>query len=526
MFSNKIAYTQSPGGIRRGLIWQSSDMNARPETRNFIISPYTLGFGAYSVLRSNGKNMNVPADTYVADDDRVIGVQGIRPTYQNEQIPSFTFPYVTQVLTDPVTLQDYFNILADGYIRKFDIDLYVYPRVIKAFNSNGNPVDIVVETWYKSSDLSPVFVNVYNNVKQINQDGSGSGTGYELLTPGNPASNEPMLTYPMMSSPSLPMRIKGTFLYVDYPYAFAGENFSSRAQALNAMIAYDTITTQLSNMLANEPMPSDSLFRGSKINSPHRGTYISGFNAIPAFQMTSGTRYDTTSSSTSTQQKWAMTKGVHYEGLNQDFQFFFSPIVYPYSVYQGGMDSFCIIGKDKGLSYDELDFLKHEKPVFMSPIMNLPRANRVFSERLKQTPDVDAGNYAASLIPHVRPLQWTAGSFSHSGTASYWNNTANPFNPYFVINVGNDGVLMPYGLSYGSQRDIQTLIRFEQQTGAQFWRDESVIQPLFNKDELYSVEVCPELAKHNYGVHTNTFQSSGRYKYAGFKGKISFFEMP
>lgn len=526
MFSNKICYTQSPGGIRRGLIWQSSDVVPQQETRNFIISPYSLSYGSYNVLRSNGKNMTVPADTYVADDNTTVGVQGIRPTYGNETIPTFTFPYITQVLTDPVTQQEYYNILADGYIRKFDIDLYVYPRVIKAFNSSGHPVDTVVETWYKSSDLSPVLVTFYNNVKQINQDGSGSATGYELLTPGNPSSNEPMLTYPMMSSPSLPMRIKGTFLFVDYPYAFAGENFSSRAQALNAMIAYDTITTQLSTMLANEPYPSDSIFSGSKINSPHRGTYIDGFNAIPTFQMTSGTRYDTTSGATSSQQKWAMTKGVHYDGLNSDFQFFFSPIAYPFSVYQGGRDSYCIIGKDQGLNYDELDFLKHEKPVFMSPIMNLPRANRVFLERLKQSPSPGAGNYAASLIPHVRPLEWTSGSYSHSGTATFWNNTNNPFNPYFVTNVGNDGVLMPYGLGYGSQRDIQTMIRFEQQTGAQVWRDESVIQPIFNRNELYSVEVCPEIAKHNYGVHTSTFQSSGRYKYAGFKGKVSFFEMP
>jgi len=526
MFSNKIAYTQSPGGIRRGLIWQSGGEVKKTQTRNFIISPYSLSFGSYSVLRNNGNQMTVPSDVYIADDNTTVGVQGIRPGYLNAEIPSFTFPYITQTAYDESTETEYLSILADAYVRKFDIDFYVYPDVIQYFNSAGNPVSTVVETWYKASDLSPVTVTLYNNVKQINGDGSGSSTGYEMLTPGNPSSNNNILTYPMMSSPSLPMRIKGTLLYADYPYAFAGENFSSRAQALNAMIAYDTITTQLSNILNGYSYPSDTNFNGSSINSPHRGSYIDGFTAIPSFQMTTGTRYDTTSSATSATQKWAMTKGIHYDGLNQDFQFFFSPIAYPFSTYNGGMDSYCIIGKSQGLNYDEIDFIQHENPVFMSPIMNLPRANRVFSENLKQTASSSSLSYTASLTPHIRPLEWTTGTVTHSGTASFWNNTANPFNPQFVTYVGNDGVLMPYGLSYGSQKDIQSLISFEQQDSAQVWRDENVIQPIFNKGALYSVEVCPELAKHNYGVHTSTFQSSGRYKYAGFKGKVSFFEMP
>lgn len=526
MFNNRMLYTQSPGGVRRGLIWQSSNMDIRREGRNFIVDPYSITFGPLTIFdtNNNNKNLYTPSDTYVAPDDTIVRVQGIRPPYLHAQNISYPdFPYITQI--DYKDGAPYFSFLADQYAFECEIDMYVYPDIIANFagGSNHNPVSYQDFTYYKSSDSSPVTLRAVHNSSQLNRNQSGSSFGYVMKTSGNPDSNVNELTYPMCASPSLPMRIKGTLIYCDYPYAVASDNNSSDTAARGNIIDPIAPTQFFSNLLSQKAYPSLSLFDGSKINSPNEGNYYA-LSSIPSFQMDQRVRYDTTSSQTSNIQNWIMTKGTHYEGLNQDYQFFFSPICYPHSVYQGGLDSYCTISSAYGTHYDETNFLRHENPVFMSPIMNLPRANRVYSENIKEGPSQSAITYSCSLHPHRRALQWTSGNNQHSYGASFWNNSDFPFRPELVGSaVDPSSVLMPYGYSVGPLTVVNNIL-FNNTDVCLQWSDESILQPRFFRGNKYTVNVCPEIARHHFSARGRN--TSGRYKYCGFKGTVSFFEMP
>lgn len=533
MFGNRIVNTMSPGGIRRGLIWQSSQAGEhKKQNRNFVVDPYTYAYGSITAIDpKTGKNIYFPSGTYVDSDDTVCELAGIRPSYSSQLIP-ITYPnfeYATTIgQKDGV---DYLETLADQLAVRFDVDLYVYPNVMPMGN---NPYS-VDEDMYQVSDYHKVDVQNFHNVSQIFSNKSAGNKGYNIKTPGNSGSNIASYRKPMCGTPSMPMRIKGTFVYCDYAYAVAGDLNSSSAIARGNIIDFQSPTTYFSNILAGISYPDMNEFEGSSINTPNQGGYYDYYPNIMVYYDISGTRYDTTSSSTSNSQEWAMTKGIikeSYAGQGiPHHQFFFSPIVYPHSVYQNGTDAYCVIGSDHGTSYDETNFLHHEMPAFMSPIFNMPRANLVYSENLKYTASPDALTYTASLHPRLRPLTWSGGSYSHASGASFWNNTDLPFKP--STNYADPkSILMPYGVDIGSENVLtNSMIEFViDQYNAQRWNNEGIVQPKLNKGDKWIMAVNPEIARHSFGVRTTPNSgsggsTSGRYKYCGFKGYVSFFEM-
>ena len=523
MFANKITYTQSPGGIRRGLIWQSSETRpARKEQRNFFISPYTYTYGDFTELigQENVKSIVFPSGAYTNENNEIVRVQGFRPDLLNAQpVSSIVFPYATTVKTDPLTGQDYLAILASALVTTYDIDCYIYPSVYKD-----------TSFYHKSyGELYPGYeapIEYYYKGRQLNKHGTISANYYFEKTPGNIDSNSEELQKPRMITPSLPMRIKGTFLFCDYAYSLSNKETGSRAAARSAYIDYETITQQLSAIFSNLPTPGQGDFLGASISSPEWGNFYT-LDTIPAFTQASGVRYDDTSNATNSRH-WRMTQGVQYDGLNCDYQFFFSPIQYPHSLYDVGGDFYCILN---GMTYDEHNFILHDTPMFMSPIMNLPRADYVNKQApIKRSPDdhTVSGFGSQHLYPHRRAMTFTPGTFNHGYSNSFWQNNG-IFKPDIATAIA-PCILRPYGMDYESRVsesvDVTSIpFNIGDHEGLRF-NDTPVIQPGYTKNTKYTVNVSPQIASHDFIVTTNAGDCSGRYKYCGFKGTVSFFEMP
>ena len=172
MFGNRIVNTKSPGGVRRGLIWQSGG-DGIPPYKNFW---YNMGGG----LTGNQKP----------------GVGKILPTIQHREDLSNPYPWPYH---DTMGTDDQGNpllvIYATSHAERIDID-YVYdPDYVQ---QNPRTVTGTSTPWYYEG---------YPNGGH--KDGSLQKQYHDYPTTGST----------MLTSGGAVMRIKGSFIYANHYFS-------------------------------------------------------------------------------------------------------------------------------------------------------------------------------------------------------------------------------------------------------------------------------------------------------------------
>lgn len=500
--------------------------------RNYIVSPFTYAFGNIIADASNCifqdrdiKQLVIPGAVGSTTDgtiDTALGVQGIYVGgIQTPLSDPGLFPYVTTTKMDSQG-NPYIATLADLELYTIDVDMYIFPNKAEMTN-------VIIQ----DLDNYDPRTKTFDQAMQIHQNSSVNAKFYYERSHGNASSNYAQLQAERFITPSAPMRIKGTFLFADYPYSIARSEATSEAAALAAQVNPQLITTGLSNILASYPMPADSVFHGCNTNVEKAGGSLYQLNGMPTFQAASGVRYDecTHGDARTEIRRWRMTKGVVYNGLNEQFQMFFSPVAYPHSLDIGGG------GTDyksslSGTNYDH-GFTKHDRPMFLSPMLVFPSIDLVNETYpvYKNQAHTQVLTNVQNLTPLANKMTFESGTYTHSRAHSFWANPTNPFAGLSGFTTGT-AVACPAGITCRTTspyKDPVTSVPLSiaQDLCYQYFTD-GIIQPRLRRGQVYIQEVNPEIACHSYDFLANSGNrgGTGRYKYCGFKGKIAWFEMP
>ena len=571
MFGNRVAYTQSPGGIRRGLIWQSSeDIPPEPymDPSNYIWD-YRVGCKPGNIPwihTSSGdfkrtvssNNPYFTSLTPVFNDPGVISGSDLYgpvfnslviPKYdvQEIEIPLTLFGYYDSFIDDPNTGEPYMASLGKVTAYLMDISFQYYPwRCTLYSNGASDDTPDLIKNGFVSPNTPPWCYETVNGF-EIDSDCGIMNKGYytrtngqTLYSPQTSSGVQLMQTRALrrVSFPSCPTLFRGRVVFCELDFAASqGMTFQG--------IDPDAITAYLTNILDQYAMPVDNLFIGCKTYNRQQGRFFNNFTL-------QGLHKKIGYNSKHVRQNSMLTRYQYSEGIiseNNLFTMMYSPVVPP-SVYLDTNDYDYILRLGRGIIPNATMFKQVSDPEIAAPHISLPVMCGGLRTHLK-TPSSIWWNqdtyYPSYIIPRYSYQgDVTSGSshldllMSYGGT-TFTNQTANgPRGGSYSYN----GYAYPYSMltqdytDFNEQtppftpfHDVLSRGFSDDPTETQAVIDTirySTMQPKLNFHEKYLVEVMPVNSLCNiwYASPTSGWSSqhSGKYKYVGMKGKVSLFE--
>ena len=580
--------TASPGGERRGNIWVSSQFDNIVEDANGYIfcnikgNMIPIGNQAYDpVLYSPGIDTNPssqePASRiYIPNSAHYQG--GAANPYLHyvpfHRVLDPVWPLACPEYTTFMTAQ---GIGSQGYDEEsyyVDVDIILSPtRGFTGWHYDGEQVKgsdqpVNFQPYGSGENYYFTVTNKMGEIRELNQDQKGHNYGYFVYSQGESFPTDPSwntsqtLERKRIGVPPCFMRIKGRLYFSDFP-------FVNRTLPTRLDFPSSNVTTWFLNQMATYTPPSDDDFigAGAKRNNVNGNAFYTPFKMkdLPACPGEYVNEYTNSSASNDyPYYQYQYAKGILYEDNDDTLQqMLFMPISYPMvsttfganattGVYsQSNGDYICRVTgvQDYQSQYNTDLFFKHSIPGFVPPIISLPGKIR-------------------SLTPDPN----TAGFSNIDGQLSYFE-----FNPNMVSTQQNITTSYQYPKFCGLDNQSGNYLRmstvgvpqysFNQTHTAQnqrqpqnftpivftdinrasrLWADTTIqlvdkyingfLQPSVKYHEKYIQNVDCAVARcitskiGNHSIRdpeTHQYEAigwSGRYKFIGFKGKISYFE--
>lgn len=534
MFGN----TWSPGGMRRGPIWISGNQSYKDE-RWVVFSPASFSSifgktanGIVNAMPSGGLMNPDMGSTYHGYQE--IFLDRFDTVQHTTEFDCPLYPYETQQSQD--SDGDYFtSTFADEKSLVMEIDMLIDPYFGSKCDQSGN---ILYPT--KDETVDPIQMsNTLQFTNSLGQDNKiysmrDHGQGEHSLT----NNTDKLLNYGRIITPPCPMRIRGFVVCSDYCFAMSSA-IANKSEAIAAIAGFpvDSLTQYFEDRLMTEmPEYDHSPFYGANYTSPPSGNYYQDWTLGNFLDHAAAPRIDRTDNRNGnlTEQRYFYTKGCLFgnntEG-NSDITFYFSPCLYPYYFSGGGSDLYNgdIMFRLKTRKRDETTawsaakalYGKHADPGFLSPVLYVPALGR------SNAGTSDGGWYrpyvrrTAPGTNYVVNNNWppTGGGSIHLQAfgSGMPNNNRHTFNICAAHGVYQDA----YSPGYGS---VPFYFRFNNQSDKNYVVNEGVIQPKVERGEKYLQDVTSVCANYQAGIYGNNGGFSGRYKFIGFRGTISFFE--
>ena len=284
MFGNAINYTWGPGGIRRGLIWQSSKTGDKIDPRWHLFTPFRQAGALSSYYYAQNRDFELFLGGFpVEEGSNNMGMMGNMLHFHSPtEIDCPYFTYQTEVEPDAHG-NNYYKTFGDQKCYYEDIDFYINPTMCNVGNPNSEAV-LDFDAQYNM-----YTVGGDGNHYQITSKPTAYSKGYGLSSAGECQDNftsdgvYKALKAERMTYPSCPMRIKCRVVYADYPFALSANFTGGRAAALAMELPYDSITAFFKDYLDQYTIPADDVFKGSGVSSQdHDESYYRNFG-MPVF---------------------------------------------------------------------------------------------------------------------------------------------------------------------------------------------------------------------------------------------------
>lgn len=548
MFGN----TQSPGGIRRGPIWQSSDMGNKERDLRYLIysdgdySNILYGISSGGVVYSmNSGGLMMPDIASSAH-----GYQEIRPDVSDAQTFNYiNYPYHIHYDTTSDPDGMFMDEFAHEKSMVIDVDLYVDPYMGSYCNPNGPTILVPTVTHH----TDPLFsYDGWTNVLQFGSGEKFDAKVYSQLIDGQSVQGyseqltnavDKRLQRDRAVIPCCPMRIKGKMVYSDYCFAMSATKVASAAAA-RAAIAVDrpngfqaSIATEFFEQKLATEMPSydHQGFRGAGVQSPPQGSIYQSFTLGGYQDHTSSPLIDLTDNRNGNEstQRYHYCRGNVYgdnvEG-NSDITFYFSPCIYPMyyngnhyaGLNQGDMSLTLATSHARELQIkDARDYLfaAHADPGFLSPILQVPILTAVNTE------PGQSGDYGAWNRPYIRSRHVTEPNPTNNWSralrmAPYGSGTDDATE---ATGLRNFDICAAHGIYRTGRGSGEPTYFRAGPSSVNLKIEKGIIQPEVNLGVKYLQDVDSACASY-IAIAQTSGAFSGRYKFIGFKGTISFFE--
>lgn len=515
-----FAYTQGPGGVRRGPIWQSSNLTpSRIDNRYHLFTPWREGSSSlFSEIEGNAINTKNGLPTAYAWG----GATGFKiPTNQPTLINCPYYIYIPSTAQD--SHGDYFlTSFGDEMSYYEDIDIYLSPVIMKQ-GSNTDFDDPVIELNNQTYTLTNYAQEITNAPKAFAKGYYTKSQG-EIFDEPTASAVKAFLESQRIAYPSCPMRIQMRIVYSDYPFALSAAYTGGASSARAIEFPFESCKDYFTGILDQYVMPSDNDFNGSGISSRNGGAYYDDFS-FPAFQVESGARKSKYSSTTAQNKFYRYTEGALYNGLQKSLQMYISPLMYPMvRNTDGGTNDnydYYMLLPSYASDVNTNRFKAHAHPYMLPPVVSTPRISEI-------------RYYSGVADPRYNPitLKFASGNFTSNDNNSPFMATGDLAAFSFV----QGSTLGAKGVSRSTSSSDYTTPTWPHFTNPQGITGNAIdhisgyMQPKIIKGQKYIQEfrvVCVKGDTHVYTGQSETSNNgafSGRYKFLGFKGKISFFE--
>lgn len=519
MFGNELLHYGGSGGVRRGPIWQSGNVLGRRDERNFWHTISSIATG-----------------TAYRDHCKMIPAVVSRSPIANP----YPWPYATTIGTDPVTGDPFLMVVAYTHAEKIDIDFFYEP-------------DLVAYPPVEDPELPGIF-----RYAQLYPNGVHKNNALELITSGYPKAGDSYKT-----TGGCVMRIKGSFIYVNN--YFSCHKYSGLH---NVALPVATYTEYYDNMLTALSYPSDSDFHGSSFKAVPgliHSMEMPTFEEVPDTQKTkcyinfwhSGSPVPDPQTTDPYDRYREARRYLHNDILRSDDAYFYEP----FQMYFGPMMDEPARPANGSNFHDYMDYPRtetatdlakraylesvQEQPLLTVPFFNVPRYvwsrpfggpnDPLYSTILyPQTGEycgIEDNNVPSTLTMTIpgsdKSEPWPGVAIASVGAAS--TLTENGLEPCGFYRNDDYRVSTPFPPYYTGlpNRVDRTLIApsIEISGDSPYAFEFNALTPVIRKGEKYLCNVSPSVAGYRTSTISQTADMwSGRYKFLGFKGTISFFE--
>lgn len=525
MFANRMMYTKSPGGIRRGLIWQSgTEITPGPvDNRYHIFTPWGVTYTETNWLnpyRPYSRDIELPNGFPISES----GQQTIYGTATGFRVPTSNpiplhcplYTYIPTTDIDPNG--NYFlSSFADELSYYEDVDFYLDPLETEVTDIDDNYDEPIITLNNKNYRIINSSHELRNAPKPFNKGYYMSSAGdCDTQLPGSSNQSYDFLKNVRWSYPSCPMRIQMRVVYSDYPFTLSGAFTGGYQQARAIEFPFDACTSYFNNILDQYNYPSDSQFAGSKIKSKNDGQYYDNFE-FPSFQVTPGIRKSIYNSSITDEKFYRYTEGALYDGLDYGAQMYLTPLLYPAVIgaSRGNYNDYTLYLPSVASDVTTLYMGQHAHPYMIPPTIKMPAITRVSYSNQGNT---------------VTPRYGTGGARLRFNSGTWHQNEYDV--PFMVTSdahyfSADKSLLGAKGIKMNTlSTPTPSYLHFNNITGATGSFDivQGFVQPVIRKGEKYTQEFRVICSKGDTKASSNKGEFMGRYKYLAFKGKISFFE--
>lgn len=524
-FSNRIAYTQSPGGIRRGLIWQSSDIRPRQyDSRNVIFCDVPGLMPSSKVPGQGVTNMtpkifaDIPGGLeghiFIPNDG---SISGTVPTQYLNQVPilqgadmSSLHEFVNQMYP----YVDGVDAMTDELSYYVDIDMYISPRTSYVGYTNEAAERNTLDT----EDISYKYYNLW----QLNQNQEGTNKGYYNTYPGEsfPVPDSDISQYlerDRLALSPCAYRIKGRLWYSDYPYAMT-------SVPGDRTFPFTDANDFILSLMSQYTVPSDDIFVGSAAKN-NEATGFYDVYTIPRMTDAYGTRYKTGGSGSNLY--YYMNKGVVYSDADKMVQMFLSPILYPMvgstqASHQVSGDYYCriVTNPDYQAQYNTDLFFKHATPGIISPCIKLPGVTGYDVKQIDGT--IVSPSYKRQTFVFGSGINYPYMSGMDSNTPTYLKNST--LGTCETMSFSGSAAQYSFNFTDLLERNptgSSPYVRFSDSTLTGWLQPKVQYHEKYIQDIDTAVSMCRTTSTSG-GPSGTGF--SGRFKFVGFKGKLSLFE--
>ena len=515
-FGNAIAYTQSPGGVRRGLIWQSSNMGPRIDPRWHLFNPRQL-IEPYKIKTPQG-NLVLPHKGLPIPGTSMSSVFTGKKLPVDNYTPLIcpSYPYITRVDVDGDG-NNFITSYANEKSYYQDLDFYIIPTMTKVGSDDlDNPTE-----WYIGSG----GYHIRGARGQLQNSGTPYGAGYYEISPGDytpegtPTALDLKYSMDRISYPASPMRIKCRVVVSDYPFTLSPK-FTNYQYGAITDFNCDLCGAYFDNILDSYTMPTASDFSGSKIQTQDSGNYYDSFG-IPVFSDVCGVRKEDTTlnASIATLRQYRKMSGILNIAADETFQMILSPVMYNYGPGQDW--NVYLPSKYYESTAEKLTKMgKHADPYLLPPEIITPYVLNNPDPYTQQTSYSEQTGY--NFISGDYTAASNTGSFFYDTYGTDADERASFIQPYGLFKNYRSGITYP-DLHFGYHiPDTPVVDRRREQP-------ESYVQPIIQRGQKYIQEFRTSVAVFNAqrtSSGSDYYGVSGRYKYIGIKGCISWYETP
>lgn len=568
MFGNRLVYTQSPGGIRRGLIWQSSDVVPGPtiDPRNYVwdfrVEPQPgnvpwVDMGTQGVFKKSTSFSDpyLTSVTPIFNDPNIVSGNNTYGAIFNSKIldilnpvpievPQSVFPYYTSFIEDPSTGDAYMASFGKATAYYADIEFQIRPEFLPILYSNASADQIarLIETPLFTDNPESTYST--QNAFELSSDCGPMNKGY-----GDVSLGQPIYTDQTSSSVQLMIaRAQKRVMLSGVPLVFKGRvyfcelDFAAIANMIPAGIDPDNVTAFMLNEMAGYSVPGDSQFSGSKTRNNQSGNFFTDFH-IGNLTKKNGYNMKHTYN-TGALTRYQLSQGIISE--NNLFTLMFSPVVPP-SCYLGSSNYDYIVRLGRGLTPPINVFEQVSIPEIAAPHLAGPVICGGLGTGTNNGEWWNSNSYYPSYIIPRYNYQGAVTGGSHFdplicyGGNTFFNNVSNsPRGGSYSYN----GYAYPYNASLSDHSDFNEsnppFTPFHPYLDHHFTSDlqrvqmsldtirYASMQPKIDLGEKILCEVEPVNSIMNVWYNSNSSgfagQHSGKYKFCALKGKVSLFE--